>query len=100
MLIITGYMHVDPADLTQFMTELNALKSTTRQRSGNIAYDVAVDDAQSGRLLILECWDDQAALSAHLQAADTTAFVSRWNGKMRGELRKYDALNERGIMDC
>lgn len=100
MLIITGYMHVDPADLAQFMTELNALASTTRKRTGSITYDAAVDDPQTGRLLISERWVGQAALSAHLQAADTIAFVSRWSGKMRGELRKYDALNERDIMDC
>lgn len=99
MLIITGYMHVDPADLTQFMTELNALASTTRKRPGSITYDAAVDDAQSGRLLISERWVDQDALGAHLQAVDTIAFVSRWRGKMRGEMRKYDALNERDIMD-
>jgi len=100
MLIITGYMQVDPADLAQCMTELNALASTTRKRPGSITYDAAVDDPQSGRLLISERWIDQAALSAHLQAADTIAFVSRWIGKMRGELKKYDALNERDIMDC
>ncbi|PZU21258.1 MAG: antibiotic biosynthesis monooxygenase [Shinella sp.] len=99
MLIITGYMHVDPADLAQFLTELNALASTTRKRPGSITYDAAVDDAQAGRLLISERWVDQDALGAHLQAADTIAFVSRWKGKMRGEMRKYDALNERNIMD-
>lgn len=99
MLIITGYIHVDPADLAQFMTELNALASTTRKRPGSITYDAAVDDAQAGRLLISERWVDQDALGAHLQAADTIAFVSRWKGKMRGEMRKYDALNERDIMD-
>lgn len=54
MLIITGYTHVDPADLAQFMTELNALASTTRKRPGSITYDAAVDDPQSGRLLISE----------------------------------------------
>ncbi|MDA5641375.1 MULTISPECIES: putative quinol monooxygenase [Agrobacterium] len=100
MLIITGYIHVDPADLAKFMTELNALASTTRKRPGSITYDAAVDDPQSGRLLISERWVGQAALSAHLQAADTIAFVSRWSGKMRGELRKYDASNERDVMDC
>lgn len=100
MLVITGYMHVDPADLAQFMTELNVLASTTRKRPGSITYDAAVDDPLSGRLLISERWVDQAALSAHLRAADTVAFVSRWSGKMRGEIRKYDALNERDIMDC
>jgi quinol monooxygenase YgiN len=100
MLIITGYMHVDPADVAQFMTELNALASATRKRPGSITYDAAVDDPRSGRLLISERWTDQAALSAHLQAADTMAFVGRWSGKMRGDIRKYDASNERDIMAC
>jgi quinol monooxygenase YgiN len=99
MLIITGYMHVDPADLVQFVTELNALAFTARKRRGNITYDAAVDDQRSGRLLISERWVDQAALSAHLRSADTNAFVGRWSGKMRGEIRKYDALNERDVMD-
>ncbi|CAN7734349.1 putative quinol monooxygenase [Neorhizobium sp. LjRoot104] len=99
MLIIKGYLDVDPADLAQFMRELNALASTTRKRCGNIAYEAAVDDPRSGRLLISERWVDQAALSAHLQAGDTIAFVSRWNRTMRGELRKYDASTERDIMD-
>ncbi len=100
MLIVTGYMHVDPTDLAHFMTELNALASTTRKRPGSITYDAAMDNLQLGRLLILERWVDQEALSAHLQAADTVAFVRRWSAKARGEIRKYDALNERDIMDC
>ncbi|MFK0333051.1 putative quinol monooxygenase [Rhizobium sp. NPDC090275] len=99
MLIITGYIHVDPTHLAQFLKELKALASTTRRRSGSIAYNAAVEDSQSGRLLISERWVDQGALSAHLQAADTLAFVSRWRGKMRSDVRKYDAWNERDIMD-
>jgi quinol monooxygenase YgiN len=99
MLIVTGHIHVNPADLAQFVADLKLLAVNTRKRSGAIAYDAAVDDPQSGRLLISERWVDEAALSAHLRAADTIAFVSRWNGKTRGEIRKYDASNERDIMD-
>lgn len=98
MLIITGYMHVDPAELTQFFADLKALAVTTRERTGNISYDAAIDDRQSGRLLISERWADQAALSAHLEAADTVRFVSRWHGRIRGDIRKYDASNERDLM--
>ncbi|WP_254229200.1 putative quinol monooxygenase [Agrobacterium salinitolerans] len=61
MLIITGYIHVDPADLAKFMTELNALASTTRKRPGSITYDAAVDDPHSGRLLISERWVGRCA---------------------------------------
>jgi quinol monooxygenase YgiN len=92
-------MHVDPDDLTQFMSELKVLAVNTRKRPGAIAYDAAIKDSRAGWLLISERWVDQAALSAHLTASDTIAFVSRWSGKMRGEIRKYDATNERDIMD-
>jgi len=54
MLLVAGYMHVNPADLTQFLGELRVLAAATRQRAGNISYDAAVDDPRTGRLLILE----------------------------------------------
>jgi quinol monooxygenase YgiN len=58
-----------------------------------------VDDPLAGRLLIAERWRDQAALTAHLQAVDTMAFVARWGHVIKGEILKYDALRERGLMD-
>jgi quinol monooxygenase YgiN len=51
MLIVTGYMHVDPADLPKFLGDTQALADATRQREGNISYDAAVVDPQTGRLL-------------------------------------------------
>jgi len=50
-------------------------------------------------LLISERWVDQDALNAHLIKTDTVEFINRWQGKMKGELFKYDACNERGLMD-
>ncbi|HTO34572.1 MAG TPA: antibiotic biosynthesis monooxygenase [Pararhizobium sp.] len=99
MLIVTGYIHVDPADLTQFLGDLQVLSVATRQRAGNISYDAAVADPEAGQLLISERWSDQSALSAHLGAIDTQAFVSRWQGHMQGDIRKYDASNERGLLE-
>jgi quinol monooxygenase YgiN len=99
MLIITGYMHVDPAVLVQFRSDLTALAAATRRRAENISYDAAIDAPESGRLLIAERWADQAALNAHLAAADTIAFVDRWRGRIQGDIRKYDATNERDLMD-
>ena len=99
MLIVTGYVHVDPTDLAKFFGDLQILAVATRQRAGNISYDAAVDDPQAGRLLISERWSDQSALTAHLDAIDTVAFVSRWQGRMKGDVRKFDASNERGLMD-
>ena len=97
MLIVTGYMHIDASDLSRFHAELQAVAPIVRQRPGNLSYDAAVDDAQAGRLLIAERWHDQAALNAHLDAPETKAFVQRWQSKMRGDIRKYDASNERDL---
>ncbi|UES59797.1 antibiotic biosynthesis monooxygenase (plasmid) [Roseibium aggregatum] len=99
MLIVTGYIHVDPANLAEFITDVKSLALTTRRRVGNLAYDAALDDPEVGRLLIAERWADQAALTAHIQAGDTVAFVNRWRGRIRGDIRKYDASNERGLDD-
>ena len=99
MLIVTGYINIDPADLEDFIADLKVLAVATRQRVGNIFYDAAVADRQAGKLLILERWSDQPALSAHLGALETEAFVSRWQARMRGDIRKYDSVNERDLFD-
>lgn len=99
MLIISGYMYIDPSVLELFMGELKLLANVVRQRDGNLSYNAAVEDYQTGRLLISERWVDQDALNAHLIKTDTVEFINRWQGKMKGELFKYDAFNERGLMD-
>lgn len=99
MLIISGYMYIDPSVLEQFMGELKLLANAVRQRDGNLSYNAVVEDYQTGRLLISERWIDQDALKAHLIKTDTVEFINRWQGKMKGELFKYDTCNERGLMD-
>lgn len=99
MLIITGYMQVDPTDMEQFLADLQLLAAATRQRAGNISYDAAVADRKAGRMLIAERWSDQSALSAHLDADDTQEFIGRWQGLMRSDIRKYDVFNERDVTE-
>ncbi|MBY9063372.1 antibiotic biosynthesis monooxygenase [Sphingomonas yunnanensis] len=93
MLIVTGHMTVPPADLPGFVEEAGRLASVARQRDGNLSYDIAVLDAAAGRLLVAERWRDKAALAAHLRANESVAFVSRWQGRMLGDVRQYDAEN-------
>lgn len=64
-----------------------------------LSYRAAIDDLQNDYLLVVERWEDQASLSAHLEAADTVAFVNRWRGRMRSNIEKYDVSNKRGLMD-
>ena len=97
MLIVLGTISALPAEMARFVAEIGELATVTRQRDGNLSYDVAVLEAESGRLLVAECWRDEAALAAHLRADDTVAFVSRWQGRTLGDVRKYDAGNARSL---
>lgn len=98
MLIVAGYLYVSAEDIERFQGEFQTFAVATRQRKGNISYDAAIEDPKSGKLILLERWTDQAALSAHLNAIDTVQFVNRWERLMRGDIRKYDASNERDLM--
>lgn len=99
MLIVMGHVQVDPSAVEEFAADIQALARSVRQREGNLTYAVAVDDQSKGRLLVAERWRDQASLSAHLDAPDTRAFVGKWQGRMTGDVRKYDAANERSLLD-
>ncbi|MCE0491592.1 antibiotic biosynthesis monooxygenase [Pantoea sp. Mb-10] len=98
MLIILGYMQIPPPLLTLFMDEIHALAKSVRQRAGNLSYDAAVQEPLTGKIVIAERWEDQVALSTHLDAPDTLAFIARWQPLMEGAVLKYDVLNERALM--
>ena len=98
MLIVTGYVQLAPADVGQFAADIKALIDITRARDGCLSYAIALDDPRVGRMLVVERWRDQAALTAHLAALETIAFVERWQGRMSGDVLKYDAANERALV--
>lgn len=97
MLIITGHIYIQPVELALCLSDPETLAIATRLRAGNIVYHAAVQDKALGQVLISERWTDQASLSAHLQAVNTSAFVSKWQGRIRGAIRKFDATNERAL---
>jgi quinol monooxygenase YgiN len=97
MLIVTGTLTVPSEELSRFVAEFGDLATVTRQRDGNLSYDTAVLDAAGGRLLVAERWRDEGALAAHLRASETSEFQSRWVLHLRGDVRVYDAANERSL---
>ncbi|AIA70431.1 putative quinol monooxygenase [Pectobacterium atrosepticum] len=72
---------------------------STRQREGNLSYDVAVDNHLGGRLLISKRWKDHDSLSAYLKTTDIIEFINRWQERMKGKVLKYGAFNERDLME-
>ena len=98
MIILTGYLHVDPSDVNAFITDIQALASLARAEKGCLFYAIAVDDASAGRLLVAERWHDQEALTSHIEIQEAP-FLKKWTSKMKVDILKYDASNERSLLD-
>ena len=99
MIIVLGYIHLNPADVDDFVTDVRAIIPGTRAQKGCLFYTATVDDARSGRMLIAERWQDQESLTAHLESSTSTAFLTKWTKRLTSDVLKYDASNERSLTD-
>nr|WP_280528892.1 putative quinol monooxygenase [Aureimonas jatrophae] len=96
-MIVIGYLRVAPADARAFLGDMAAFARETRARDGCLFFALAPDGEAEGRMLVMERWRDQAALSAHLAAEGTVAFLARWQSRMTGEVETFDAANQRPL---
>lgn len=98
MIVLLGYIHLDPSDVNAFIADVRTITPGTKAEMGCLFYSVTVDDASAGRVLVVERWQDQESLAPHLESLETTAFLKRWTGRMRSDVLKYDVSNARPLM--
>ena len=99
MIILMGYVHVDPSDLNEFFADIQSFSTSTRAAKGCLFYTVTLDDARAGRMLVAERWQDQESLTAHFERQETVTFLEKWMNRLKSDLLKYDASNERSLLD-
>jgi hypothetical protein len=58
-----------------------------------------LEDACAGRMLTVQRWQDQESLTAHAERHESAPFLKKWGNRMRMDILKYDALNERSFME-
>ncbi|WP_180899004.1 putative quinol monooxygenase [Martelella soudanensis] len=95
MLILMGYIHIDPLDVDAFVRDVQAISLSTKAEEGCLFYGITLDDRPTGRFLVAERWRDQDALTAHLARAETLAFLTSWGDRMKGDLQTYEVPEER-----
>ncbi len=99
MIVLMGYLHLNPTDVDTFVADIRSFSVSTRAEKGCLFYAVALDDANTGRMLVVERWQDQASLTNHLRRQETVTFLKKWENKIRGDIQKFDASHERLLMD-
>jgi quinol monooxygenase YgiN len=93
-----GYVHLNPSEVKEFLADIQVIGPGTRAEKGCLFYAVALEDARAGRMLVVERWQDQASLTAHLEGAQTASFQT-WMNRIKIDVLRYDASNERPLMD-
>jgi len=94
MLILMGYIHIDPPDVDAFVRDVQAISLSTKAEEGCLFYGFTLDDRPTGRFLVAERWRDQAALTCHLARAETLAFLKTWGDRMKGDLQTYEVMED------
>jgi quinol monooxygenase YgiN len=77
MVKLIAQLHAKAGQADVVAGALLELAGPSRKEPGCILYDVCRSKADPNRLLVLEEWESQAALDAHMATAHFKAFVER-----------------------
>ncbi len=74
MLLVAGTLDFHPAHRDEAIAACVAIHSATRPEEGCLHYAFTSDLEYDGRLHVIEKWESQAALDAHLATPHVAAF--------------------------
>jgi quinol monooxygenase YgiN len=93
-IIVAGRVFVPAEDVETFVAEAQSTYPIAAANPGNVLISFCAD-AATGTVTVLEQWASQEALDRHLATPEVMALFAKWGPRMRNEVRKFDALNER-----
>jgi quinol monooxygenase YgiN len=93
VIIVGGRFEVDPEQRDAFLAERHERMRTSRSEDGCLEYTFAADPLEPGRVILVERWESQAALDAHLAASPATTSVT----PLSVSITLYDVEGERPL---
>jgi len=84
MVKLIAHLHAQSAHADAVAAALLELAGPSRAEAGCVMYDVCRSKADRNQLLVLEEWESQAALDAHMATPHFQAFVARIGGALAG----------------
>ena len=101
MIIVAGSVEFNTADYQALKADILSLEAATRQENGCLYYSfaIAAQDADTTQITLLEKWQSQTALDAHLKQAALKAFAEKGLQKARNvQIKMYDVTGEREVV--
>lgn len=75
MIVVTGHLSIAPDQLDTALAAIRTNVAATRAEPGNVDYRFSTDLDEPGRLNVVEQWEDEAALDAHMASAHMAEFM-------------------------
>ncbi len=100
MILVSGVITIDPANLDRATELVTSLVTATRAEPGNLDYSFASVLGDPGRLVISERWEDQAAIDAHMAAPHFVEFMGAAGelGISHAEIHQYEVTAHKQLM--
>lgn len=83
MIFVAGTMTMGPAAMADFDRDVAAMRPQVLAEAGCQHYSLLIEDAATGLINVLEIWDDDAALEAHLATPWITEFFGKYVGHLQ-----------------
>jgi quinol monooxygenase YgiN len=80
MIVIEGKIVLDPSKKSEAAEAAIEMMQATRAEAGNVEYAFTWDLVEDGVLRVIEKWEDDAALDAHMKAPHMAAFTGKMGG--------------------
>jgi len=77
MIIVAGWIQIDPARDAEGAGAARAMMDASRREAGCRSYSITQELGSPGSFRIFEVWDSQAALEAHFAAPHLKVFEKR-----------------------
>jgi quinol monooxygenase YgiN len=98
MIFVAGTLAIAPAQIPDFRREVAAMRPKVLGEAGCRHYSLLVEDEAAGVINVLEAWDDDAALAAHLKQPWIEAFYARFSPHILSlDAKIYDIAGSREI---
>ncbi len=67
MIIVAGYIDVDPEDREEFLASRQENIARSRREEGCVEYAFSADSSDASRVRVFEIWESSSLLEAHLE---------------------------------
>jgi quinol monooxygenase YgiN len=75
MIVVTGHIDFDPARRREFLAALEPLTKRSLADPGCVQYTISADLDDPGRVHVVEQWESDVLMRAHMAAPHSAEFV-------------------------